>query len=667
MTEELYINGLFMDLPTDSVIALSFAVNTLFDVKTIQGNVSNNITLPPTKNNLKNLGFLNNLNIDLSNTVRKRASCRYVQNGIEVLSNGVVEYGTISNKGIAIVITSGNIDFFDLLDGSIQKLDLSDFDHTYDFFSIPPSRLNRVGYVYPVINYGDLNNASSHVNLRTMRPATFVKTVVDYIVKETGFELINELETNPLTSDHYRRMILPFSNDNFEHSQRAIDDIKNLELLAEATNSYHFVFPNGADTHTIYGQFNNIIKDDTHSFSLNERYTCTRDFVADITVNITRIYFTKFFLAFGQSASNDWIDFNILINGVSSSGTTRITIPGYSSGTGLFTLTSNNITVQMTGVRLRVGDVIQVQMHAINDFHGTGPACTVDVYPVVDFSIVPAISGVQFGEVVQLEATLPDISKKDFLKAVANMFGGIVQTDNQHKTVHIVPFFFIKKNTDKAVDWSDRVVNRDSEQIALSLGDYSQTNTGMYDNDDSINPPDYAFADILIADENLPTIAKELFTLPFSASKDTNVMNGMKSMLIKKIAVITDTDFTLSVNPRIAMVDFVDGVTLNYKDDLNPLFTQTVTDSVPQTYFASTIQVDLMMQTFFNRYYKEIIFMLNDQRKITVPLKLKEIDIQALDFFIPVYLDIYANYFYISKINSYVHGRPCNVDLIKLF
>lgn len=194
-----------MDLLPDNVIALSFAVNTLFDVKTIQGNVSNNITLPKTKNNLKALGFVEDLNIDLSKTIRKRATCRYVKNGIEIIPKGSVDYRGVNSRGIPIVITSGNIDFFDLVDGSIQKLNLVEYDHVFDYNTIVASRLRRDGYIYPVVNYGDLNNGSTRINTRTMRPATFVKSVVNKIVEETGFNLINDLETNPLTEDQYSR------------------------------------------------------------------------------------------------------------------------------------------------------------------------------------------------------------------------------------------------------------------------------------------------------------------------------------------------------------------------------------------------------------------------------------------------------------------------------
>lgn len=656
MTKELYINNELVDLPKD-VIALSFAVNTLNEVKSLNGNISNKINLPPTRKNMRILGFVGSLNVDLTKTIRKKLTCRYLQNGVEIIPAGVVQVGSLTSKGLGIFITSGNIDFFDLIDKSINILDLSAYDHKFDFNDVPASRFNRTGYVYPIINYGDLNEASTSVNVKNMRPATFVKTVIDNIVSETGFKLINELETHPRTADRYARLILPFSNDKFEHSDRVVAALRANILIAKQTQSKYYRYADATSTvgsfHYVSFPFNSL--DDASASWTPNKYTSKKRMIVEISLTLPKT--TTVYLG---AASGNTFDVRIIKNGAVLN---KIAFEPPVGATDPFPQSRvfYNTSVVIPDVQLEVGDTIEVNIEFTSDRR------EMLIEPVATLKIAPSISEIKFGDNVELEATLPDIPKKDFLKAIANLFCAIIQTDNQAKTVRIVPFVKILDNVPKHVDWSSRVVNMDEETTDVSIGDYGQTNVATYENDEAISPELYASGSLNIADENLD-LTNELFVLPFSSSVDTTAISGLQMILIDKIENTGETTFATSTEPRIAMIDFIDGVSVTLKDPATPLFSYIITESAPFTYFDGLgLRAGLMLQEIINTQYPELAKVLNDQRKKIVPMLLDEIDIQQLDFFTPVYLEQYSCYFYISKISNYVAVKPCNVELIKLY
>lgn len=665
MTQEFYINGGLADLPNDSVLALSFAVNTLFDVKTAQGNISNRLNLPVTPNNLKLLGFLNDMTIDLTQTIRKKITCRYLIDGVEIIPKGSIEIGDINSNAIGIVFTSGNLDFFDLIDsGSIQDLEFPELDHTLDIGTIPASRLNRTGYVYPIINYGDLTNASDHMNVRNMRPATFVKTIINKIVSETGYTIDDRLSLDNLAADQYARMILPFSNDEFTHSQRWVDSFTaytmTARLMADTLFSFGTVPGSGFVTKII--PFSTITLDASGSFD-GSTYTAAANFTAAV-----KAVFPRIDLIYNIDNGSAYFDFQIIKNGAvvftKRQAPFGDTVPIDGS---LYPITKSVFDTALNAtVDLIAGDTIQIgcEVHEINVDNRQ-----FKVFFPTDLSVTPVLSDVKWLDDVQIEATLPDITKKEFLKGIANIFCTIIQTDNDNKIVQFVPFRQIPANVNKAIDWSSKMVNPEAYTKNVSIGDYAQVNSANYKNDDVLNNDDYAKGVINIADENLSTNEKELFELPFSASYEDFILQGKNAVFIIKLALPTDTEFSVSVGPRICMVEFLDE-TVNYKDDIGaPSFTVIVADSVPFTYFKTdaTGKPGMMFNQLLQRYYFEFGNLLNDQRMTTEQMLLTPMDIQNLDFFIPIYLAKYASYFYISKISSYVIGQPCNVNFIKLF
>jgi hypothetical protein len=658
---ELYVNDILIDLPNNYLIALSYAVNTFTDLKSVQGNISNSIDLPNTARNRAALGFPDDMNFNGQSLIRRKQPCRYVQNGVDVIPQGNLRIIGAAKGVLKIVISSGNTDFFDLLTGKLRDLDFSEYDHIWNQTNVVNSRLNTNGYLYPIINYGNLANNdgtiySSVTNPRQMRPAIYAKTTVKKIVESVGYTLIDEIASDLVTNELYDKLLLPFSDDKFVHSQRFIDAKIAQNLVAQETASRVYDDPGGSGTDYWLGlgtvvSGNGSAWDGSH-FTANEIMTVDVDFAFD------KIWSETF-----TGSHKDGGDYQLhaIQNGVDNviaRAQTRIGESDFVTGGGFghFRTEFLDYHISAQGVVLQPGDKIYMNIGALY-------GCFQTVFPNVTLKITRVNDAVVFGEEVQVESVLPDMTYSDFLKYISFLFCATIQADSLAKTVKIVPFSYIIQQMPYAKDWSNKVTN-DSEDIDVEIGNYCQQNEAKYSADDNVSPTTYGNGTMYITDENLD-IYQDIYDIPFAASYESLVLGNLRTLQINKIPDRLLDTMSINTVQRICLLNRVN-TSINYQSYGTDPF-QNITSSVPLTYFkALDGSTDLMMDTIFKNNYKDLINVLNDQRKITCYLQLNEIDIQDLDFFTPVFIQKYSCYFYISKITDFTGLKPCRVELIKL-
>lgn len=660
-TSQLFINDHPLDLPADSLIALSYAVNTLADLKSVQGNISNSINLPNTANNRSALGYPDDMNFNGAGIIRKKLSCRYVQNGVDVIPQGNLRITGASKTAITVVLSCGNTDFFDIITGKITDLNFKEYDHTWNMASVMASRLNTDGYLYPFINYGNITNDTGDIrgqgiSPNEMRPALFAKTIVSKIVASAGYTLINLINTDPITAPIYNNLLLPFSGDKMIHAQRYMDMVNLQNIDVRCSTDVHFLSANGTRNAI---PFNNKVADTANRFD-GVNWTANRVMRVDINASFPQIHLSR------PSTGSDTVKgayLKIMVR-PASDGVVRelYEAPPLSFIDDNHDVQHYDVNLSLTGVPLNPGDQIYLEIEAA----GHGVNTTVDIYHGAIFTVKASSQDVFFGEQVQLEGAMADITCTDMLKFISFMFCAVIQTDNVAQTVTIVPFGYIKQQMPNAIDWSSRVTNAD-EDYDIQIGDYCQQNEAKFAQDDNISPTTFGNGVFIIQDQNLD-LYQDIYDLPFAASIDELVLGNYRTTTIKKIAdfnTINDNGlaFTINTTPRVVLLNKLN-VPANYRWDhtLTP-----VTDNVPFTYFTSaTGNADLTMAGIFANHYPDLISILNDQRKLTCYLRLTEMDIQTLDFFKPVYIQKYAAYFYISKITDFTGVKPCKVELIRL-
>lgn len=669
---QLYINDVPLHLPADSLIALSYAVNTLTDLKTVQGNISNTITLPNTPHNRAVLGYPDDMNFNGAAIIRSKLNCRYVQNGVDVIPQGNLRITGASKSGISVVISCGNTDFFDLITGKITELDMHEYDHIWNMENVMASRTRTSGYIYPVINYGNITNDTADIrgqgiSPNEMRPATFVKTLVEKIVASAGYTLVNHIADDPVTNAIYDRLLLPFSGDKMIHPKRYVDTYSAQDIEVRLVGNPETTTNNGT---IIRVPFTNEVHDAGNNFD-GTYWTAPSVMTVNISVTFPHIhvhrtgggnnsngaYFKMYRIPAGGGADvkifelQQHIDFNELYNDHLPVGDRDV--PDH-HGDWL------DVNMAVTGLSVNPGDKIYVA------YESSGDSVTVQLYEGATLTVKLNGNNVLFGEQLQLEGTLPDMNCTDFLKFISFMFCAIIQTDNVAKTVTMVPFGYILQQMPNALDWSDRVTEGD-EEYDVQIGDYCQQNEAKWQQDDTVSPDTYGNASFIITDQNLD-LYQDIYDLPFAATLETPVMGNLRTAFISKITNFDVGDangleFVTNTQQRVVLLNKVN-LPFNYRWDHALTL---VNDNVPLTYFASADNTpDLTLKSIFANHYGDLVNVLNDQRKLTCYLRLTEMDIQTLDFFKPVYIQKYASYFYISKITDYTGVKPCKVELIRL-
>lgn len=167
---QLYINDQRVDLSDDHPIALTFQINNLADVKNQQGNTSNQFKLPLTQRNRQILGFPDDVAFT-TNLPYQKYQAKLIQGGLEIIPYGIAELNGIDQAAANITILSGNVDFFDAIDGKLydmgdstspwsnygQNLVWKPYDHSWDLDNIANSQKNTDGWIWPVVDYGAID------------------------------------------------------------------------------------------------------------------------------------------------------------------------------------------------------------------------------------------------------------------------------------------------------------------------------------------------------------------------------------------------------------------------------------------------------------------------------------------------------------------------------
>ena len=671
---QLYLNDQLADLSDDSPIALSFQINNLADVKNQQGNTSNQFKLPLTQRNRQLLGFPDDIAFT-SVLPYRQYRARIILDGLEIIPYGIAELGSIEQDMANITVLSGNVDFFDAIDGNIYDMGDSTsqwsnygtnlvwkpYDHVWNLVN---SQTKTDGWIWPVVDYGLISNSdfTTPIDVRYQRPGFFIKTAIDLLLRSAGYKGTGSLLSDPL----YPLLICQFANSSFDHGTDQQNNPSH-GVTAQTGQNLSFSHPNTSNPiGTI--SFGVVLVDPSQSYSPSSgSYTAT-----EITSISIQFAFSLLLTATNPSHSTYSSKVNIQLRFFDIGDTTGSVLAqlpyDYANRGNNNFIAANNQTLSFDTV-LQPGQSIRVTY----EFTGyTGSSFT--LYAGATLSITNKVQTVQFGQTVQCERILPDISQKDFLKDTLQRFGIICQTDNASKTISFNSFRDIVNNIPIAKDWTTKCVNQ-GKQVAFKLGNYAQVNYMQYKTDTNVLPLKLGWSQINIDDQTLAA-TNTLFESIYGVTLNRPYYGGT----IAQIKMIDDTsgsnDFTIGVSPRILIDQKLNiaqtAKTVSFTDGTN---TRVVNDIISTPYFYKPDAPQLNTQygkpsLLFNdlrlRYYPELEKILTHAKKTVRYFLLSPRDILELDLLIPIYLQQYGAYYYINKIDSWRKGQPCKVELVKL-
>ncbi len=485
MNDELYINEKRVDLPSGQQIALNKQFHDLSTLSNRNASRTNQLSLPATRNNKRIFGFMDAQNSD-SNTPYRKSAARYIQDGVEIISDGIA-FALEAQDSLKVVVYSGIVDFFELLGNSkLSDLDFSDLDHDWTPTNALNSQANTEGYIYAVADWGVLSSTNNVLRLRYQHHSIFIKTIVERIFTSRGWTVSGPLIDNIF----YQKLVLPFINGEIKSSVATA--IKSIEVNQTLPSTY-------AGNGTNKFIFNNEVNDQLNYFDLpNSEYKPTRETTAKYTLEVRVIG-----INIGSPAQG------ITIQIVSVKGVTVKAEASYR-----FTANDNGRTIKIvtSDVKLNPGDVLKAEVVKNN------------VVDVINFASGAKLSSEAFANIVPgdrviVSENMPDISQRSFLLSVFNMFAAIPDKKPHLNEIEVKLFNNIIENKINAVDMSDRIDFKNRPRVQFRLDGYGQNNNLKYKFDDLVTNG-YGNGIISVDDETLNDSA-DLIELEFAASETT--------------------------------------------------------------------------------------------------------------------------------------------------
>lgn len=676
MTKELYINGQLCDLKdTPSLIFQSPVFN---DLDVIQSNRSAEINLPLTPRNRKTFGLIDRIDILDDSAAYGKHSAAYYLGGFPVFTRGYAMVTDVTDT-INITLVWGNIDNFQpLFDASLRDLreqiievagaDYVEWNENTKY--VDPDETTLAGFIQ--IDFG------AGRNINYSHPSVQVSAILDAIQKYHGITIENITRLSQTSDKH--PMIVPLVSKNSGPDSWYSDRF-------EASSAH---YGNSGFSNTAL-KFREIVSD-KRSILTDQNYAIDVSSTKTIDVSIISYSSAVFFPGMRAASASP----TLKLRGDSGNGTSEVllSVEGIDTGSGIRFGVKPDL---FNNVEVNVEDYDTVRWILSNAV--TIDATTSDEFTVAaKFIITPHFDDIQFPSPFPIAENLPDMTHAEFLSALMTMAGLFAYPDSSDSnTIRMMsPDKFYNSTdtidydyrivdsgdnrtpstqTDRRIvdshldatiqDWSRKVILNDRGEIwrpegtEFTMGDYAQTNTLDYDNDEDAEMLNTQGI-ISIDNENIER-ENELVSLDFSASTnrtgwnpdrpdrpfafvpcyEEQTVNGAKEVNYSapSARILADVNTTIEDG---------NGTVGRYR---HGLFPRTM-------YFGGSEGIVAKRYADYQRILKKF-------RMITVYVKLTVADICNLDYTRRVYLDVYGCYFAIYSVTTGEDGI-CECKLIKL-
>lgn len=676
MTKELYINGQLCDLEdTPSLIFQSPIFN---DLDVIQSNRSAEINLPLTPRNRKAFGLIDRIDILDDSAVYGKHSAAYYLGGFPIFTRGYAMVTDVTDT-INITLVWGNIDNFQpLFDASLRDLreqiievagaDYVEWNENTKYAK--PSETTSAGFIQ--IDFG------AGRNINYSHPSVQVSAILDVIQKYHGITIENITRLSQTSDKH--PMIVPLVSKNSGPDSWYSDRF-------EASSAH---YGNTRSSNTAL-KFREIVSN-KRSILTDQNYAIDVSSTKTIDVSIISYSSAVFFPGMWAASASP----TLKLRGDSGNGTSEVllSVEGIETGFGIRFGVKPDL---FNNVEVNVEDYDTVRWILSNAV--TIDATTSDEFTVAaKFIITPHFDDIQFPSPFPIAENLPDMTHAEFLSALMTMAGLFAYPDSSDSnTIRMMsPDQFYNSTdtidydyrivdsgdnrtpntqTDRRIvdshldatiqDWSRKVILNDRGEIwrpegtEFTIGDYAQTNTLDYDNDEDAEMLNTQGI-ISIDNENIER-ENELVSLDFSASTNRAGWNPDRPdrpfafvPCYEEQTVNKEKEVNYSAPSARILADVNTTI-----EDGNGTVGRYRHGLFPRTmYFGGSEGIVAKRYADYQRILKKF-------RMITVYVKLTVADICNLDYTRRVYLDVYGCYFAIYSVTTGEDGI-CECKLIKL-
>ncbi|MCJ7447914.1 MAG: right-handed parallel beta-helix repeat-containing protein [Bacteroidales bacterium] len=632
---KLYIGDILCDLDDDEAVPINKQVNDIAEMQDRQSDFTAQFRIRKTRE-MKDLFELSG-EVGI-NTVfpYEHKSCKLIQDGIEVITDGNMILDKVDDQYYYVAIYSGNLNFFSSIEGlKITDLLLPLTNHKWTAANMVATHVADLNYVYPLCEPSDdggiapVTDDGDNVEMYAgwIWPFIKLKYIWDEIFVNSGFTAEGDI----LTEEKFLKLFMPISD-------LAVSYIDIKPWLFSVKVYTRKVMNNAFNLlDMVNGRVEVFLADDAFK---NSAIYLTR-IAGDYTFRIVCRAFT------GTVGDTVPIKVFLYVGGVNvaefyDDGTyhPNITIRAYRC---TYTLTAGQLVTFWCSI------------------------CGLEMFHLQVINIEDVI--IAYGSDIVPHYHLPDITQKDFIKMVCNLFGLIPEANPRSRKVKFWNYSILYDNIPIARDWSAYLSERDDE-VEFKFGDYAQHNYLRYKESEDV-VKDRGMGVMQVEDENLP-FEKDVVDLEFSTTDEVTILTDVDVSRIAFNKYNPDTgayDQERSIDPRLVYVNEIqDPYTsppYTKEFDIRTLVPPGTgwIGHIVDPKKASTLEIYF---STLSEYYSALANMLNETNLRRCKFNLPVYEVAGFRHDVPIYVSQYKAYFYVNKINNYVPGQLCTIDLIKL-
>lgn len=675
----------------DEVPAMTYQINQLNELKDRNASYSQSIDLPKTRNNLRILGFPDCYDV-VTPAAFDPQPCELELDGAIISPPGAMLYIlSVGEEPGGVISTQIKADTFDLFSklGEVDAENMNDeqWASTWDPQTIVSDNADADSpRIWPLVctiqgakSFSPAQNSAgtalSIPILQTVPAYNFLQFITE-LLASFGYTIESDLTTDALAESVYLTASNMTNDDGVNNSGSA-----NTGMLLSAVVPTTAASSQPSTAEWGAFSFDMNIPGYDNFFSHYLLISGTRPPRGESTLESSSadMYGSVAYVA--QQGGSYHVK---LLIGATAMGTPTIdgvryliqTVSGRSFPTAV---ESGNITVPSFGQYIMETDVDLEQGDYIYVLLGSKIETTPINQRTIQAQVIitPASDNANVGPGVSFNypAAFGFSSYKDALKTFLQLFGAVIDVQRSVAgntgTARIYTYRHIYDNitSDNFVDWSDRLVMDEERTISFSMDEYGQTNIiEATENEDDGTREQVTFS----INNKLLDGSKTLFTLATEAGRDISfrmLSGSSSSMAVVPILAEEDSDTDESGSTVIqysyeGCKAHIVAPTGNNQEAMVISGNETSASSGNNTIMPIVQTVPIV--ELFTEYYAPIVKMLRRQRPITVSLLLTVTDIVSFDPFMPVWIEHYGSYFYVSKISNFQAGQATAVDLIPM-
>lgn len=692
--QQLYINGILMDMDEGTSVPIDIKSNLFLDVANMTSNNTYTVNLPKT---VRNLSILGRVDVPKSGTKTPFIfhPCRYFRSGVEIIGNGRATVLSVKDS-IEIAIYWGIFPAIEQFQSDDTKLSdiQSDLHLLYNRSNTVSSYSDAInsGIFYASYNPYQIEEDSDDWKAKTDTVTDAVSTRSTFgssgdgsFGNNSGSYLIQ-----PCVSCRWILNQIKSKNGidfSFAGTAKEYIDTLAIPLITRKADEQTIVGSLDAtiaDT-TKLGLLTFTIIDSVSSIKQEKGQTVTQlDIVTscELSFDISMMWSWDASRAKPQG-SNGWIDSDgnehndyfytyygnyIEVKIVSKHeandndeknwtqyyyvGKAERDDDGNITNSTITDAESNKIngrfTHKITGygkVSLKEGDIVTLTMR-----NAKGTLLDLKCWDGTMKASLGDSDEVPFGGMFPIAKNLPEVNVMDFIKFLACITGTFPKqgTDNGGK-VEFVSFNTLFDNRSKAVNWSRKLIAGFSyntpRAMEFSVGNYCKVNHYKWKEDDTVKGS--YDADLVIDNETLDA-EQDAWTFPFAASDGD------------RVPIFAASERTgVFGNSNVSNRDFITSNDIQYKGCKDRIM------RIQNANGKARLDFDIDLSSIFQEKYSGLVATVSKARVLTEYFNLSDIDIVNFDESIPVYLAQYGAYFAVTELKV-SDGGYTEVTMIQL-